>query len=112
MNGYDIPQYLLIGLLAIYCIGNGIGVVRDMIFAHRVKRMVHEIRNKVACNGHLIPPDNIVPRAYNIASGYREYIFLEERNDTYGERLIFISKDCRHIWVMPWREPNECPDER
>ena len=109
MNGYDIPQCLLIALLFIYCAGNGIGLIMRLILARRVKRMTHAIQNRVACNGHLVPPDDIKPGAYNVGGGFPEYIFIEERNDKFGERMIFISKDCKHIHVMPWRDPVDIP---
>lgn len=103
MNNIDFPQYVLIVLLSLYCVGGGISIIRRIIHLHRVNRMTQAIRDRVACNGHLIPPDSIDPRAYDIGGGYPEYVFIEERNDTFGERLIFISKDCKHINVMPWR---------
>ena len=109
MIGYDFPQCLLIVLLFIYCVGNGISIIRRIILLHRVKRMTQAIRDRVACNGHLIPPDDIDSRVYNVGGGFPEYIFIEERNDKFGERLIFISKDCKHIHVMPWREPVNTP---
>ena len=105
MKGHDLFEILLMALLILYCLGNSISTIKRMVLHRRVNRMTNEIRDRIASTGHLIPPDDIVPGAYNVAGRFPEYIFTEERNDAYGERMIFISKDCKHISVMPWRSP-------
>jgi len=105
MKSHDLFEILLMMLLIIYCLGNGISIITRMVLNRRIKRMTIEIRKRIHCKGHLVPPDDIHPRAYNARGGFPEYIFTEEIKDTYGERLIFISKDCKHIHAMPWRIP-------
>ena len=105
-----IAQYILIALLAIYCLFKAWDLIDAIRYALFKKRMTGIIADKIACSGHLIPPDTVAARAYNLATGKEEYLFVEERNDDIGERMIFVSKDATSINVMPWRRPLEASD--
>ena len=97
--------HILIVLLCIYCIIEFSELFVRIRFMLLKRRMLRAIAENTECKGHILPPDDEEPLAIDAATGMRQYIFVEEAGQ--GERMIFVSKDCSCINIMPWRMLND-----